>query len=548
MSAPAPAILQRRLPVHNRQDVLVDDQDLNDIIKAIKKYHKVHQANYDDISEEFWTGDPHTTSKQLFDFLKKYIHYKVEPEHDQTIKSPGRIIKEGYGDCKHYASFISGVVDSLERKGYPIHCIYRFVSDHPGRDVHHVFSVVSDKDQDYWVDPVLQSFDQRPQFYSTKDISFSHGIGRLTYLSGTDAEIGKFSFKKAWDQVKHSVDVNLHNAGQAVKKIEHGAAVNLHNAGKAVKKIEHGMSVNLHNAGKGIEKAAQAVKHVALKVAGAPARNAFLALLDINAFNLGNRVAHALQGPQANGLRDTWKKLGGDPGKLAQAARNGQLFQAKLHKRDPKSIHGYGCVGMGATFHSDMITTHPGSWTKDHWARKHRRQRGGIYGAQVGLEPVTTASLMALASGILAVLAKFLGSNNQEQAAMADQAKEGIATIAEQAAAADGGGTAADALTNLTTPTGGADATMSVNTGVDEYGQPQVTVQDVKHPALTNAGDQDGGAGADTAKTDQGPGFLEKFEDQAKLIWTNHKGMVIGTGIALIALSSKPVRRKLGMK
>ncbi len=531
------SVILRRLPVNNRQDILVDDQELNDIIKAIKNYHNLHKKQYDEISEEFWTGDPHTTTKNLFKFLKHYVRYHVEPEHDQTIKSPGRIIQEGYGDCKHYASFINGVVDSLERKGYPISSCYRFVSDVPGKDVHHVFAVVNTKGRDYWVDPVLSSFDERPNFHNIRDIHLSKGIGRLSYLSGTDAEMGKLNFKKALQNIKKGAQ----HTTQAVKK---------------------GVQHVTHDVKKGVVNTAKKVKSGAVKVAMAPARNAFLALLDINAFNLAKRVTNS---SNKQGLLNEWKKLGGDPNKLQQAARNGLLFQAKLHKKG-KAVHGTDqCIGMGVTFHSDMITTHPHRWVADHAMRKHRRMRDGysrtslVAGSMVGVEPASTATLMTLASAIIAVLAKFLDMKQGEAQAMAAEAARGGSGIMDAAADNADGSAKADRMQAITTPGGGAD--MSIKTGVDEQGAPQVTIEDVKHPALQNAGTPGGGAGADvipagdySTATDPGgddgagnKGFIQDIEDKAKDAWANHKGMILAVAAGLFVLGNKKIRKKIGI-
>ncbi len=575
MSDPSVILIRKRLPVHNKADVLVNDQDLNHIIKGIKHYHGVHKPDYDGIAEEFWTGDAESTSRQLFDFQKKYVKYKVEPESDQTIKSPGRIINEGYGDCKHYSSFISGVVDSLNRKGYPIEAHYKFVSDDPSRDVHHVFAVVRGSGKEMWVDPVLQTFDERPNFFNEKDVFFNNGIGRLTYLSGTDAAIGK---KK-----KHH---------KSFKEL-------MHNFGKSIEKA-------VHDTGKGIEKAGYEISHVALKVGMAPARNAFLALVDLNAFNIAQRMHNTLVagGQKAHDLKQKWRDLGGDEKKLASAIHNGMKHKAFYHhKASPKKVNGIGCsshIGMGATYHSRWITTHPHQWHKEYLQprlhpRRNRRAHRGLHdhadrfhhplhdhadrfhhplhdhadprgglkmhadphvsGAYVG-EPISIGALLALAGAIIGALSKFFSKDPQSDAAMSQGATDGTMDLATKAAAADAGEGAAkaDALNTITTPTAGADASMSISTGVDEHGQPQVTVHDVRHPALQNAAQPDGGAGADaiadegggvvatspgggsnlpaTQDAPAGPGIIQKVEDFAKQHWKQGL-IVIGVGIAL---------------
>ncbi len=160
------------LPVYNKDKKVVsdDDQDTSEIIKYIKLCHEKERADYDKIAEYFWKGNAKDTAKGLFDFLKKNVTYKIEPEEFQSVKTPGVILKQGYGDCKHYALFTTGVVEALQRAGHPIKAFFRFVSDKPGKEVHHVFSVVKGGGGTYWVDPVLKNFDSRPDFCKIKDL------------------------------------------------------------------------------------------------------------------------------------------------------------------------------------------------------------------------------------------------------------------------------------------------------------------------------------------------------------------------------------------
>lgn len=471
MQTSADAILQKLPEPNEKATLLVEDQDLTDIIKFIKRYHELHRKEYDQISEQFWNGDAKATAKALFTFLKKYVPYEPEPEKDQTIRRPSRLITDAvngtarYNDCKHYSSFICGVVDSLNRKGYPISGNYRFVADDPGRDVHHVFAVVKGKDGgNYWVDPVLNTFDERPTFFQNKDVYFNNGVGRLTYLSGTDS-------------------------------------VGRKRRGNLFKRLEHGISVDLQNTKKGFDIAAKQAKELALKVAIGPARNAFLALLDLNAFNLATRANKALSDP---GFLNKWRDMGGNPNRLKSAIKNGLNFKAH-------GIRGFGddVAGMGAVVHTRHFSTHPHKWLEDYYLKRHKGHRrtnertAMIAGAGVAGDPASDSTLAALASAIIAALSKYLKLSPQEQAAISTKASQGAAQITQNAANADKytGMDKADKLTDLTSKSGGQDSTMSINTGVDPNGNPQITVQDANHPALNNAGAPGGGAGSDAIVT-----------------------------------------------
>ena len=161
--------------------LVVENQTVPDIIALIKYKHKKCAADYDKIADYFWTGDIYTTCEDLFDFCKKYIHYRVENEDIQTVSSPSTILSKGFGDCKHYSLFIGGCLDALKRQGRKIDWCYRFASysildETPG----HVFVVVKDGENEIWVDPVLDQFDyHRPFMYAMdKKVSLS-GVGAL---------------------------------------------------------------------------------------------------------------------------------------------------------------------------------------------------------------------------------------------------------------------------------------------------------------------------------------------------------------------------------
>jgi hypothetical protein len=154
-------------PVGN--SILIEEnQTVPEIMSLIVYMHKKNSAYYDSIAPRFWGRDLYSTCENLFEFCKDNIPYTVETEEVQTVKSPQRILSDaeiGMGhDCKHYASFIAGVLDALKRSGKSLDWSYRFASYKiwdkiPG----HVFCVARDNQGEIWIDPVLDNFDERKQ-------------------------------------------------------------------------------------------------------------------------------------------------------------------------------------------------------------------------------------------------------------------------------------------------------------------------------------------------------------------------------------------------
>jgi len=520
----------RQLPVNNREKILAEEQDLRDIMKFINYYHNAHKSDYDAISEEFWLDNAHDTALCIYNFLKKYVPYKPETEADQTIRRPGRLISDAlsgvamYNDCKHFSSFINGIVDSLNRKGYPISCKYRFVSDEPDADIHHVFAIVNDNAGTYWVDPVLNSFDERPQFFNMKDVAPGiAGVGRLTYLSGSD--VGKpRSISKEW-----GADTVRDFAKNRGLRLTHGYETEARVRGELGKsnffnRLQKGIRHDVNAFKNAVNQDVNKLKYLALSVADEPARQAFLALLDINAFNLSTRVIEAIN--RKSGIEHAWQKLGGNPAKLIQAAKNGQHF--KHH-------------GLKGTYNSMHLP---------------RRRSGVQVGARIGV--ISEAALITLASAIVAALGAYLKSTEQEKQSMANKASAGAQQIITNAQGSMAPGakshsgwlpgqaiTTNSSMDTATAPTAGTPS-MSIQAGVDSNGQPAITVAAVNHPALDNAGtpppeEPDINKSVPSATPDHNgvPAKISNF------IKTYKKPLLITGGVIILLSMSGPIFKKL---
>jgi len=180
------AVLQKLAPFTNFKKVLIDDQNTSDIIQGILDNHENYQDEYDKISEMFIGDNEVETARNVFNFLKQNVPYYIEPIEKQTLRSPSAILSMKQGaDCKSYASFINGIMNSLNRKGiFRVPMAYRFASyRYDTKEPQHVFSVLyPGTKNEVWVDPVLQKFDQRkePVFIKDKKIKMA-----LIAMSGT---------------------------------------------------------------------------------------------------------------------------------------------------------------------------------------------------------------------------------------------------------------------------------------------------------------------------------------------------------------------------
>jgi hypothetical protein len=248
-------IYSKLTPFNNSRKIIIHDQNVSDIITGMLNAHDKYKNEYDKISNSFAGRDVKTTARNIWQFLKNNVDYVIESDDKQMLKSPSAILYTGKtmgSDCKNYSLFTGGLLDSLNRKGFPIKWAYRFASYRlMDKLPHHVFVVINPGTQkEIWIDPVLNGFDQKKQYYYKIDKTPKNMS--LIALSGIDG-IGRKS--KAERQQKRAVRKTKRK--EAVKKV----ATKLKKTGKAV-----------------------------LKVALAPVRNSFLLLVKVNFKNLAGKL------------------------------------------------------------------------------------------------------------------------------------------------------------------------------------------------------------------------------------------------------------------
>lgn len=148
-----------------------EHQKVDDIISQIRKAHQKYASYYDRIAIYFDAPTIKGICDNLYNFCKKEIQYDEEPNEEQTTALPTGILYRGFGDCKHYASFIGGCLDGLSRlTGKDIDWFYRFAAYENRPVVHHVFVVVNDNGQELWIDPTPSANDLTPTSWIDKHI------------------------------------------------------------------------------------------------------------------------------------------------------------------------------------------------------------------------------------------------------------------------------------------------------------------------------------------------------------------------------------------
>lgn len=182
------AVLKKLAPFNNYKKVVSADQTVTDIIDGIVNTHYQYQDEYDKISNYFVGESELETARNIFNFLKSNVPYYIESNNNQTLRSPSAIVALP-GDCKSYALFANGVLDSLNRKGiFQVPLAFRFAGYKDNtREPQHVFAVMyPGTKKEIWIDPVLPRFNEKrqPSFYKDKKIKMAlialSGVGYST--------------------------------------------------------------------------------------------------------------------------------------------------------------------------------------------------------------------------------------------------------------------------------------------------------------------------------------------------------------------------------
>lgn len=144
------------------ETVIKKRQGVDDIVTGILHTHGQYKNEYSKIARQFLRPTVKETCNAIFEFLKQNVSYNIEPETYQTLRSPAAILMLP-ADCKSYALFSAGIIDALRAKGL-INCDlkYRFAGyDNFNNYIEHVFCVVDDGKNEFWIDPVLNYFNER---------------------------------------------------------------------------------------------------------------------------------------------------------------------------------------------------------------------------------------------------------------------------------------------------------------------------------------------------------------------------------------------------
>jgi hypothetical protein len=205
------------------------------------------------------TGDPVKDTERACRYVRGLVSYKQDGFLEQKIQFPARLLKDTkLGDCKSFSLAVLSIITALGYKGG-----FRFASYKANKTPTHVYNFVFDNSgKKFTFDACVDSLKESPRYTYIKDME-------VTYLAGSPIMI----------------DSDPYYLGKRKKK----------------PKDKPG-----------------AVKKIAL----APARGAFLALVKLNARGLATKLQMSIN-KGGDKTKAFWTKVGGDFDKLKSATSTG---------------------------------------------------------------------------------------------------------------------------------------------------------------------------------------------------------------------------------
>lgn len=167
------------------KQLLNGNGNTSDIITAVMNVYAKDWQQCNELANSFKANDIKSTCYAIYNYLLQNVRYKEDPNGEQWIKTPARLIADKTGDCKSYSIFLASCLKSLGIK----HC-FRFVAYAPG-DYTHVYVIAFDEQQQpILIDAVAYvqrktPFNNEVKFHHKKDIVMNGT--KISYLAGLGA-------------------------------------------------------------------------------------------------------------------------------------------------------------------------------------------------------------------------------------------------------------------------------------------------------------------------------------------------------------------------
>ncbi len=275
----------------------------SDIIEAVNSSFKQALEQTKAIAINFKGSTPLETCKNIWTFLRKEINYVKDPAGYQFIRQPRAFLAAKKGDCKSFSLFAAGVLKNL----YPDAEVFLRFAGYSSLNIPtHVYTVIAINGKKIICDGVYKYFSKEKEYTYKKDYKMK--VYTLSGISETETINGKGKLKGFFQKATTAVKTATTKATTAVKSVVSPQEKAKKDAPKKLKDRIKGVVKKTVKGGK--------------KIAFAPSRASFLALVATNVRGLGTKVTAAIK-EKPQDVKNIWEKVGGDFNQLQKTAASG---------------------------------------------------------------------------------------------------------------------------------------------------------------------------------------------------------------------------------
>lgn len=165
-------------PTTNTIKMRYEDAGVPEILELIFKASQYGPAFTAKFSPSLRGRDKKESAKNVWRFVRENVKYQRDPAGRETVKSPGKLIYDGVGDCK---SFTVLVVSILTNLGIPWR--YRVAFYDPKQpNAGHIYPVAIIGGTDVIVDAVHDTFNEEVEYWTAYD--YDQGGKQIRKMDG----------------------------------------------------------------------------------------------------------------------------------------------------------------------------------------------------------------------------------------------------------------------------------------------------------------------------------------------------------------------------
>lgn len=183
----------------NKKTLLYKRGQTDDIVKSVVNVFNDSWDQIMDLSQTLKGDTVRDTCDKIADFVVTNFSYRIDPDGEQWIRTPSRMLKDREADCKSFSLFVCAVLSCLGIKNG-----FRFVSYTPDKQLTHVYSYAIDENgKKITIDTVAMiqknvAFDEELKYKYKKDIM---NTTRISKLSGVEEVQEEERILKSTDSV-----------------------------------------------------------------------------------------------------------------------------------------------------------------------------------------------------------------------------------------------------------------------------------------------------------------------------------------------------------